>query len=157
MKIVLIAVGKTSTEYIAGGVAEYFRRLCRYVQAEMSVIPDIKGAKALSEDAQKQREGQAILASLQPGDVVTLLDERGKELNSREFAASVERRMVQGVKRLVFVIGGPYGFARDVYSRADALLSLSRMTFTHEMVRLFFAEQLYRAMTIIKGEPYHHD
>lgn len=157
MKIVLIAVGKTSTEYIAGGIADYFKRVNRYVPAELLVIPDIKGAKALSEDAQKQREGQAILAALQPGDIVTLLDERGKELTSREFSESINRRMIQGVKRLVFVIGGPYGFSQEVYGRADSKLSLSRMTFTHEMVRLFFAEQLYRAMTIMRGEPYHHD
>lgn len=94
---------------------------------------------------------------MQPGDVVTLLDERGKELTSREFSGLIERRMIQGIKRLVFVIGGPYGFAREVYERADDKLSLSRMTFTHEMVRLFFTEQIYRAMTIMRGEPYHHD
>ena len=157
MKIVLIAVGKTTTEYISEGVAEYFKRLNRYVQAELTVIPDVKSAKGLTEEVQKQREGHSILASLQAGDIVTLLDERGKELTSREFSSLIERRMIQGVKRLVFVIGGPYGFSRELYERADAKLSLSRMTFTHEMVRLFFAEQLYRSMTIMRGEPYHHD
>lgn len=157
MKITLIAVGKTSTDYIERGIAEYFKRCNRYMPMELCVIPDVKAAKALSEDSQKQREGQAILAALQPGDVVVLLDERGKEFTSREFSGMIARRMIQGLKRLVFVIGGPYGFSKEVYSRADDKLSLSRMTFTHEMVRLFFAEQLYRAMTIMRGEPYHHD
>ena len=106
---------------------------------------------------QKQREGKSIIASLQPGDLVTLLDERGAELTSRQFAGEIERGMVSGLKRMVFVIGGPYGFSPEVYARADRKLSLSRMTFTHEMVRLFFAEQVYRAMTIMRGEPYHHD
>ncbi|WP_297069168.1 23S rRNA (pseudouridine(1915)-N(3))-methyltransferase RlmH [uncultured Duncaniella sp.] len=157
MKIVIIAVGKTSTDYVARGVEEFLKRANRYVGVELTVIPDVKSSKALTEDAQKQQEGRAILAALQPGDVVTLLDERGKELTSREFSGLIERRMIQGIKRLVFVIGGPYGFAREVYERADDKLSLSRMTFTHEMVRLFFTEQIYRAMTIMRGEPYHHD
>lgn len=157
MKITLIAVGKTSTDYIERAIAEYVKRVNRYIPMELCVIPDIKAAKGLSEDSQKQREGQAILAALQPGDMVALLDERGKEFTSREFSTMIERRMVQGLKRLVFVIGGPYGFSKEVYSRADDKLSLSRMTFTHEMVRLFFTEQLYRAMTIMRGEPYHHD
>lgn len=137
MKIVIIAVGKTSTDYVARGVEEFLKRANRYVGVELTVIPDVKSSKALTEDAQKQQEGRAILAALQPGDVVTLLDERGKELTSREFSGLIERRMIQGIKRLVFVIGGPYGFAREVYERADDKLSLSRMTFTHEMVRLF--------------------
>lgn len=157
MKIVIIAVGKTSTDYVARGVDEFLKRSNRYIGVELSVIPDIKASKALTEESQKQQEGKAILASLQPGDIVMLLDERGKELTSREFSAMIERRMVQGIKRLVFVIGGPYGFSKEVYDRADGKLSLSRMTFTHEMVRLFFTEQIYRAMTIMRGEPYHHD
>lgn len=157
MKIVIIAVGKTSTDYVARGVEEFLKRANRYVGVELTVIPDVKASKALTEESQKQQEGRAILAALQPGDVVTLLDERGKELTSREFSGLIERRMIQGTKRLVFVIGGPYGFAREVYERADDKLSLSRMTFTHEMVRLFFTEQIYRAMTIMRGEPYHHD
>ncbi len=157
MKIVVIAVGKTSTDYISRGVDEFLKRANRYLGVELTVIPDIKASKALTEEAQKQQEGRNILASLQPGDIVTLLDERGKELTSREFSGMIERRMVQGTKRLVFVIGGPYGFSKEVYERADSKLSLSRMTFTHEMVRLFFVEQIYRAMTIMRGEPYHHD
>ncbi len=157
MKLTLIAVGKTSTDYIERAITEYVRRVNRYIQMELCVIPDIKASKGLSEESQKQREGQTILSALQAGDVVVLLDERGKELTSREFSAMIERRMVQGLKRLVFIIGGPYGFSQDVYARADEKLSLSRMTFTHEMVRMFFTEQLYRAMTIMRGEPYHHD
>ena len=157
MKIVIIAVGKTSTDYVARGVEEFLKRANRYVGVELTVIPDVKASKALTEESQKQQEGRAILAALQPGDVVTLLDERGKELTSREFSGLIERRMIQGTTRLVFAIGGPYGFAREVYERADDKLSLSRMTFTHEMVRLFFTEQIYRAMTIMRGEPYHHD
>lgn len=157
MKIVIIAVGKTSTGYVACGVEEFLKRANRYVPTELIVIPDVKSSKALSEDTQKQQEGRSIISALQPGDIVTLLDERGKELTSREFSLMIERRMVQGIKRLVFVIGGPYGFSNEVYERADSKLSLSRMTFTHEMVRLFFMEQIYRAMTIMRGEPYHHD
>lgn len=157
MKIVVIAVGKTSTDYISRGVDEFLKRANRYLGVELTVIPDIKASKALTEEAQKLQEGRNILASLLPGDIVTLLDERGKELTSREFSGMIERRMIQGTKRLVFVIGGPYGFSKEVYERADSRLSLSRMTFTHEMVRLFFVEQIYRAMTIMRGEPYHHD
>lgn len=157
MKIVIVAVGKTATGYVADGVEEFLKRANRYVGVELNVIPDVKASKTLTEDSQKQQEGKAILAALQPGDVVTLLDERGKQLTSREFSGLIERRMIQGIKRLVFIIGGPYGFSKEVYERADDKLSLSRMTFTHEMIRLFFAEQIYRAMTIMRGEPYHHD
>lgn len=153
----IIAVGKTTTPYIAGAVDEYVRRASRHVPVEIAIIPDLKPSKGLSEETQKEREGRLIMAALQPGDMVTLLDERGAELTSRQFAAEVERGMVSGLKRMVFVIGGPYGFSPEVYKRADRKLSLSRMTFTHEMVRLFFAEQIYRATTIMRGEPYHHD
>ncbi len=142
MKIVIIAVGKTSTGYVACGVEEFLKRANRYVPTELIVIPDVKSSKALSEDTQKQQEGRSIISALQPGDIVTLLDERGKELTSREFSSMIERRMVQGIKRLVFVIGGPYGFSNEVYERADSKLSLSRMTFTHEMVRLFHGTDL---------------
>lgn len=150
-------MGKTSTKYIADATDEFVRRVNRYAPMEVVTVPDLKSTRALTEDVQKQREGAAILASLQGGDHVCLLDERGKELTSREFAGMIDRRMSQGLKRLVFVIGGPYGFSQEVYDRADSKLSLSRMTFTHEMVRLFFTEQVYRAMTIMRGEPYHHD
>ncbi|MBD5300477.1 MAG: 23S rRNA (pseudouridine(1915)-N(3))-methyltransferase RlmH [Bacteroides sp.] len=157
MKIVIIAVGKTTTSSVASGVEEFLKRANRYIGVEMYVIPDIKASRTITAEMQKQQEGKAILSALQPGDIVTLLDERGKELTSREFSGLIERRMIQGIKRLVFVIGGPYGFAKEVYDKADDKLSLSRMTFTHEMVRLFFTEQIYRAMTIMRGEPYHHD
>jgi len=124
---------------------------------DIVIIPDLKSTRGITEEVQKQKEGAGIMASLQPGDHVCLLDERGIEMTSREFATMIDRRMNQGLKRLVFVIGGPYGFSQEVYSRADSKMSLSRMTFTHEMVRLFFVEQVYRAMTILRGEPYHHD
>lgn len=157
MKIVLLTVGKTTTDYLIKGIDGFLKRINHYVPMDMVVVPDIKSAKGLTETAQKEKEGQAMMAALQPGDIVVLLDERGKEYTSREFAAQIDRRMVQGVKRLVFVIGGPYGFSKDMYDRANDKISLSRMTFTHEMVRLFFIEQVYRAMTILRGEPYHHD
>lgn len=157
MKIVIIAVGKTSTDYVGRGVEEYLRRISRYINIELNVIPDVRTSRAISEETQKQTEGKAIIASLQPGDHVTLLDERGKEMTSREFSGQIEQKMIRGLKRLVFIIGGPYGFSDEVYQRADDKLSLSRMTFTHEMIRLFFTEQIYRSMTILRGEPYHHD
>ncbi|MBO5455367.1 MAG: 23S rRNA (pseudouridine(1915)-N(3))-methyltransferase RlmH [Muribaculaceae bacterium] len=157
MKIVLLAVGKTSTDYLIKGIEGFIKRINHYVPMELSIIPDLKSTKGLTEETQKVREGQAMMAALQPGDVVVLLDERGKEYTSREFASQIDRKMVQGIKRLVFVIGGPYGFSQEIYDRANEKISLSRMTFTHEMVRLFFVEQIYRAMTILRGEPYHHD
>ncbi len=157
MKIVLLAVGKTSTDYLIKGIEGFIKRINHYVPMELSIIPDLKSTKGLTEETQKVREGQAMIAALQSGDVVVLLDERGKEYTSREFASQIDRKMVQGIKRLVFVIGGPYGFSQEMYDRANEKISLSRMTFTHEMVRLFFVEQIYRAMTILRGEPYHHD
>lgn len=157
MKITIIAVGKTATPYISKAIDAYLERLSHYVKTEIEIIPDIKVSRALTEQQQKDREGEAILSLLRPGDVAVLLDERGKELTSREFAESIERRMTAGLKRLVYIIGGPYGFSQAVYDAVPQRLSLSRMTFTHEMIRLFFTEQIYRAMTILRGEPYHHD
>ena len=157
MKIVLLAVGKTSTDYLIKGIEGFIKRINHYVPMELSIIPDLKSTKGLTEETQKVREGQAMIAALQSGDVVVLLDERGKEYTSREFASQIDRKMVQGIKRLVFVIGGPYGFSQEMYDRANEKISLSRMTFTHEMVRLFFVEQIYRAMTLLPREPYHHD
>ena len=154
MKIVILAVGRTSTDYIRQATEAYLKRINHYIPVQMHMLPDVK---ARDTRQQKIKEGEAILDFLVPGDRVVLLDERGKELTSREFASSIEQGMISGLKRLVYVIGGPYGFAEDVYARADGKLSLSRMTFSHEMVRLFFAEQIYRAMTILRGEPYHHD
>ncbi len=157
MKIVIIAVGRTTTGYINEGINHYMDRLRHYLPIELLVIPDVKATKAMTEAKQKDAEGKAILAALQQGDNVILLDERGRQKTSREFSEMIVEKMNRGLRRLVFVIGGPYGFSADVYARADSQLSLSRMTFTHEMVRLFFTEQVYRAMTIIRGEPYHHD
>lgn len=157
MNIELFTIGKTKTDFIAKGIDEYLRRLRRYVAYGITEIPDVKNAGKLPEEEQKEAEGAAILSRLQPSDQVVLLDERGKQYTSRKFAARVQTLMASGKKRLVFVVGGPYGFSKDVYQRADELLSLSEMTFNHEMVRLFFTEQIYRAMTILRGEPYHHD
>lgn len=157
MKIVLTAIGRTQSDYLVAGIDNYVKRINRYMPFELKIIPDIKNTRALSEQQQKEAEGAQMLASLQPGDIVILLDERGRQYTSREFASVIDRYALQSVRRLVFVIGGPYGFSKDVYDRADAMLSLSKMTFSHEMVRLFFTEQIYRAMTILRGEPYHHD
>lgn len=157
MKIVLAAVGKTTTPYLRTGIDMYLDRLKHYVQVQVCIVPDIKTTKTITENAQKEREGAALLQMLQPGDRLILLDERGKRLTSRQFSETIERHMVSGCKRVVYAVGGPYGFSEDVYARADGKLSLSDMTFPHEMVRLFFVEQLYRAMTIMRGEPYHHD
>lgn len=158
MKILLMAVGRTTSEIMRRGIDLYTDRLKYYdAPVEIKIIEDIKGAKSLTQQRQKELEGESILRNVTPSDRVVLLDENGREFTSREFAAFVDKQMVSGVKRLVFVVGGPYGFSDAVYARADSKLSLSRMTFNHEMVRLFFIEQLYRAMTIRRGEPYHHD
>lgn len=157
MKIVLMAVGRTQSDYLVTGIDNYIKRIGRYMPMEFKVIPDIKASRSLSEAQQKEQEGRQMLAALMPGDVAILLDERGRQYTSREFAGLVDRYALQSVKRLVFIIGGPYGFSKEVYDRADSLLSLSKMTFSHEMVRLFFVEQIYRAMTILRGQPYHHD
>lgn len=157
MKITLLVVGKTDAEYVRKGVEEYEKRVKHYVPYEMKVIPDVRRTKNAGEARQKELEGEAILAQVETSDFVTLLDERGEELTSKEFAKFLSQKMVGGVKRLVFVIGGPYGFGEAVYERADMKVSLSRMTFSHQLVRVLFAEQLYRGMTILKGEPYHHE
>ena len=157
MKIVLLTVGKTTAKNIVSGIEMYTERIRHYVPFELVSIPDLKSTAALSADQQKVREGQGIIAALNPGDRVVLLDERGEMLTSRKFAQRIQQRMSAGVKRLVFVVGGPYGFSEEVYARADARLSLSAMTFPHDRVRLLFIEQLYRAMTRLKGEKYHHD
>lgn len=151
-----MAVGRTTIDFVIRGIDEYLHRLQHYIPAETKIIADIK-RKGLPPERQKQLEGEAILAALQPADTVILLDENGREYTSREFAAGIERLMNSGAKRCVFIVGGPYGFSPAVYERANSKVSLSRMTFNHEMVRLFFVEQLYRAQTILRGEPYHHD
>lgn len=157
MEITLITVGKTSTGYIQTGIEEYCKRLKRYVAFSIKCLPDVKNTKNLSENQQKIAEGTMILGELSSSDYIILLDERGDMLTSREFSEFLQKGMVSGKKRMVFVVGGPYGFSQEVYNRADAKLSFSRMTFSHEMIRLFFTEQVYRAMTILRHEPYHHD
>lgn len=157
MKLQLIVVGKTTSRPLDGMIADYTERLKHYLPFTIDVIPELKNTKALSEQQQKDKEGEAILRLLNDGDHVVLLDEGGKEFRSVEFADYLQRKQASGARRLVFVVGGPYGFSKDVYGRANEKVSLSRMTFSHQMVRLFFVEQCYRAMTILRGEPYHHE
>ena len=156
MKTLLILVGKTNGKLFAAGIDDYVGRINHYMPMDIVTIPELKSTKSLTQEQQKETEGRLILNQLQPSDTVVLLDEHGKELRSVEFARWLEHKR-QTSRRLVFIIGGPYGFSQQVYSRANEQLSLSRMTFSHQMVRLIFAEQLYRACTIIQGEPYHHE
>ena len=156
MKILLLVIGKTDEDYLITGIKKYVGRIGHYASFEMKEIPDIRNRKSLSEDQQKKAESFLLLSQLQPGDQVVLLDEKGKTYSSVGFSAQLEKLMASGAKRLVFVIGGPYGFAQEIYDKANDLLSLSPMTFSHQMVRLVFVEQLYRAFTILKGERYHH-
>lgn len=155
MKTALLLVGKTQDKHFAAAIDDYVNRLSHYVPFSVEIIPDLRNTKSLSEAQQKEKEGDLIMRRIQPADTVVLLDERGKEMESVDFAGWLQRKMNTS-RRLVFVIGGPYGFSRQVYQRADEMVSMSRMTFSHQMVRLIFVEQLYRACTIIKGEPYHH-
>ena len=156
MKTKLIVVGKTNDKNIIQGSNDYVGRIGHYMPFDIIVIPELKNTKSLSPEVQKEMEGDLILKQLQSSDFVVLLDEHGKEYRSMEFAAWIEKRR-QASQNLTFVIGGPYGFATKVYDRADSKLSLSKMTFSHQMIRLLFVEQIYRACTIIKGEPYHHE
>lgn len=156
MKTELIVVGKTADRHFQAGIDDYVGRVGHYMPFAVTVIPDLKATRSLSEEQQRQAEGEQILRMVQPGDTLVLLDEHGKEMRSTELAQWLERKR-QTARRLLFVIGGPYGFSADVYARANEKLSLSKLTFSHQMVRLVFAEQLYRACTIIKGEPYHHE
>ena len=152
-----MVVGRTVEPYFVTDINEYVQRTRRYLSFDMEVIPELKNTKSISEEVQKEKEGELILKSLQPGDVVVLLDEGGKEMRSIEFANYMEKKMNSVNKRLVFIIGGPYGFSQKVYAAAHEKISLSRMTFSHQMVRLIFVEQLYRAMNILNGGPYHHE
>lgn len=156
MNFELIVIGKTDSVEVARLVEEYKERVGHYVRFNIITIPDVRNTRSLSEAQQKKVEGDAILGKLQPSDYVVLMDERGREYTSEEWAAWMQKRMAAGNKRLVFVIGGPYGFSQEVYDRADGLVALSKMTFSHQIVRAIFAEQLYRALTIINNEPYHH-
>ncbi|MGQ1787575.1 MULTISPECIES: 23S rRNA (pseudouridine(1915)-N(3))-methyltransferase RlmH [unclassified Saccharicrinis] len=157
MKIILVLIGKTDEAYLDTGIKKYVDRLKHYIPFEMKVIPDLRNTRKMTEDQQKNKEGALILQHVQPGDELVLLDEGGKVFSSREFAGFMEQKLLIGLKRLVFVVGGPYGFSKDVYDKANGKVSLSKMTFSHQMVRLIFAEQMYRAMTILKNQPYHHD
>jgi 23S rRNA (pseudouridine1915-N3)-methyltransferase len=156
MKICLLIIGKTDEAYLQKGIEIFIKRIPHYISFEMKIIPDLKNSKNLNEEQQKEKEGELILQQFTSSDEIFLLDEQGIEVSSVEFARFLEKKMISGIKRLVIVIGGPYGFSGSVYSRANGKLSLSKMTFSHQLVRLIFAEQLYRAMTILKGEPYHH-
>jgi 23S rRNA (pseudouridine1915-N3)-methyltransferase len=156
MTIKLLSIGKTDNKELQVLIDEYRNRLGFYIKFKIDIIPDIKNVKNLSEEQQKQKEGELILKSLKPTDVLILLDENGKQMDSVRFALYLQKHMVSGIKQLVFVIGGPYGFSQEIYSKAQGKLSLSKMTFSHQMVRLFFIEQLYRGFTILKNEPYHH-
>ena len=156
MKISLIVVAKTLSLYLQEGENEYINRLKHYSDFEYLVIPALKNTKALNEQQQKIEEGKLILNKVVPSDFCVLLDENGSTFGSEKFAEFLQNKALSGIKRLVFIVGGPYGFSEDVYQRADYKLSLSKMTFSHQMVRLIFLEQLYRAFTILKNEPYHH-
>jgi 23S rRNA (pseudouridine1915-N3)-methyltransferase len=157
MKILLIVIGKTDQKWLTEGINQYADRLTHFSQFELQVIPDIKNTRCMEPQVQKVREGEQILKMLQPSDDVWLLDDKGREMTSPELAGWLEKRMAQSAKRLVFIIGGPYGFSPDVYNRVPGRLSLSRMTFSHQMVRLIFVEQLYRAFSILNNLPYHHE
>ncbi len=156
MNIKLLAIGKTDDKQLNQLIDNYIKRLSHYIKFDFEIIPDLKNAKNLSESLQKEKEGELILGKLTTADVLIVLDENGKQYDSVGFSEVLQRYMNSGIKRLVFVIGGPYGFSPQVYQRAQAKLSLSKMTFSHQMIRLFFIEQLYRGYTILRNEPYHH-
>ena len=156
MKTLLILVGKTTDKHFQAGISDYVERIGHYMPFELVTIPELKNTKSLSEEQQKTTEGELVLRQIQPSDTVVPLDEHGHEYRSVELARWLEQKR-NTARRLVFVIGGPYGFSQAVYQRANEQLSLSRLTFSHQMIRLVFTEQIYRACTIIKGEPYHHE
>ena len=156
MKITLLVVGKTDAAYLRDGMNEYLKRLKHYINFQFEVIPDIKKGKNTSVAIQKAKEGELILSKLGPGKEMHLFDENGKMFSSVGFSKFIEKKMVSGPKELLFVIGGPYGFSQEVYQKATSKISLSQLTFSHQMVRLLCVEQIYRAFTILKGEPYHH-
>ncbi len=157
MKIKLLVVGKTDDKRIQSLIDDYTNRLKHYISFDLEVIPDIKNVKKLSMEQQKTKEGELILSKSSPSDRLILLDEKGKEFSSMNFSEYIQKHMNSGVKQVIFVVGGPYGFSKDVYSKAQGKISLSQMTFSHQMIRLFFTEQIYRAFTILKNEPYHHE
>jgi 23S rRNA (pseudouridine1915-N3)-methyltransferase len=156
MKITLLLVGKTEEAYLREGISIYLNRLRHYIRIDFVEITELKNTRGFSQEQQRTKEAELILKKLLPIDQVILLDEKGTTLTSQQFADFLNKKAIGSVNNLVFIVGGPYGFHESVYRRANDKISLSRMTFSHQMVRLFFAEQLYRAFTIIKGEPYHH-
>jgi 23S rRNA (pseudouridine1915-N3)-methyltransferase len=157
MKILLIVVGKTDMKWLIEGIGQYVERISHFSQFDIEVIPDIRNTRSMDAQMQKVREGEQILKLLQPSDDIWLLDDKGLEMTSPEMARWLQKRMAQSTKRLVFIIGGPYGFSSDVYDRVPGRISLSRMTFSHQMVRLIFVEQLYRSFAILNNLPYHHE
>lgn len=157
MKTTLLVVGRTVEKHYITAINDYIERTKHFMSFDMEVIPELKNTKSLSMEQQKEKEGELILKALQSGDVVVLLDEHGKEMRSVEFANYIEKKMINVNKRLVFIIGGPYGFSEKVYQTAHEKISMSKMTFSHQMIRLIFVEQIYRAMTILNGGPYHHE
>tara|TARA_B110000091_G_scaffold55214_1_gene60562 strand:+ start:151 stop:624 length:474 start_codon:yes stop_codon:yes gene_type:complete len=157
MKIKLLAIGKTDQKNLIALIDEYQNRLRHYIKFEMEIIPDIKNVKNLSEIQQKEKEGKLILSKLQNTDQLVLLDDKGNDFTSIQFSQYLQKKMNSGIKQLVLVIGGPYGFSEEVYKKSTGKIALSRMTFSHQMIRLFIVEQLYRGFTILKNEPYHHE
>lgn len=157
MKITLLTIGKTEDSYLKEGIEKYLKRLKHYIPFRIIELPELKNTKSLTEDQQKSKEAELINKNISNTDQLILLDERGKELSSVQFSGFLNKKMLGSVQHLVFVVGGPYGFDPSIQNRADDKLSLSKMTFSHQMVRLFFVEQLYRSFTILKGEPYHHE
>ncbi|WP_430408960.1 23S rRNA (pseudouridine(1915)-N(3))-methyltransferase RlmH [Kordia sp.] len=156
MNIKVLAIGRTDDTQLQQLIDLYVKRLSHYVKFDLDIIPDLKNTKNLSEAQQKEKEGELILKKLAPTDILVLLDENGKQFTSVDFSSYLQKRMNSGIKTLVFVIGGPYGFSESVYAKAQGKISLSKMTFSHQMVRLFVVEQIYRAFTILRNEPYHH-
>ncbi len=157
MKTIFLVIGKTTDKRIEQLTDEYIGRISHYMPFRLEVIPELRNAKNLSQEQQKEQEAELIKKSLQPGDYIILLDEHGKERRSIEFAQWMQKRMAASPRRLVFIVGGPYGFAPQIHKMAQEEISLSQMTFSHQMIRLLFVEQIYRAMTILNGEPYHHE
>ncbi len=157
MKITLLCIGKTDEGFVQAGIENYVKRLKHYITFNILIIPDIKNVKNISQEQQKTKEGELLLKQMSSLDFVVLLDERGREFRSLEFSKFIEQKMVGSVNHLIFVIGGPYGFSPEVYDRANQQISLSKMTFSHQMIRMFFVEQLYRAFSIMRNEPYHHE
>ena len=156
MKITLLTIGKTEDKYLREGIDKYLKRLKHYVPVKISELPELKNTKSLSEEQQKSKEAELIFKQISPADHLVLLDERGQEFSSIQFSEFLNKKILNNIQHLVFVTGGPYGFDAGIYDRANDKLSLSKMTFSHQMVRLFFVEQVYRAFTILKSEPYHH-